>query len=66
MAKGNYTIPGNGQGINARMGTRTLREELESLQTPLDPRCIEFLEYLLNVDPDQRPTATEALQHPWL
>ncbi|CDZ98882.1 pkinase-domain-containing protein [Phaffia rhodozyma] len=26
----------------------------------------EFIKWLMNVDPDQRPTAQEALDHPWL
>ena len=30
-----------------------------------DPSFIEFLRYLLKIDPNERPTAEEALQHPW-
>lgn len=31
-----------------------------------DSWCIDFLLMLLTVDPDTRPTAAEALEHPWL
>lgn len=31
-----------------------------------DAEFIDFLETLLKVDPDARPTAAEALEHPWL
>ena len=30
-----------------------------------DKPFIEFLRYLLKIDPNERPTAEEALQHPW-
>uniref|UniRef100_A0ACD5VSE3 Uncharacterized protein n=1 Tax=Avena sativa TaxID=4498 RepID=A0ACD5VSE3_AVESA len=35
------------------------------LQCP-DPQFVDFLSYLLQINPSQRPTATEALEHPWL
>ena len=31
-----------------------------------DAQLVPFLEHLLNVDFVQRPTAKEALEHPWL
>lgn len=31
-----------------------------------DPEFIHFVKYLLQVNPKRRPTAREALQHPWL
>lgn len=31
-----------------------------------DEEFVDFLSYLLRVDPAERPTASEALQHPWL
>ncbi|XP_051121584.1 uncharacterized protein LOC127244993 isoform X2 [Andrographis paniculata] len=31
-----------------------------------DPGLIDFLKYLLETNPERRPTAKEALQHPWL
>eukprot|EP00245_Coleochaete_scutata_P012461 TRINITY_DN4830_c0_g1_i1.p1 TRINITY_DN4830_c0_g1~~TRINITY_DN4830_c0_g1_i1.p1 ORF type:complete len:790 (+),score=191.31 TRINITY_DN4830_c0_g1_i1:335-2371(+) len=31
-----------------------------------DPGFIEFVGYLLQVDPEKRPSASEALNHPWL
>ena len=30
-----------------------------------DGPFIEFLRYLLKIDPNERPTAEEALKHPW-
>ncbi|KAL0321858.1 UNVERIFIED_CONTAM: DYRK-family kinase pom1 [Sesamum calycinum] len=31
-----------------------------------DPEFVDFLRYLLEINPERRPTAREALQHPWL
>jgi len=45
----------------------TLREELQQLSDPsVSPQLLEFIEYLLVVDHNKRPTASEALQHPFL
>ena len=44
----------------------TIRQELEAAEGPVDKDCIDFIESLLVVDPDKRPTAEEALEHPWL
>ncbi|KAI9843075.1 MAG: hypothetical protein M1837_006620 [Sclerophora amabilis] len=44
----------------------TLREELEAVEGPIDKSCIDFIESLLVVDHSKRPTAREALKHPWL
>lgn len=45
----------------------TLRRELEQLPGPkVSPDLVEFIEYLLVMDHTKRPTASEALQHPYL
>jgi serine/threonine protein kinase len=45
----------------------TLRQELEQMPGPkVAPELIDFIEYLLVVDHMKRPTAWEALQHPYL
>ncbi|KAJ8064986.1 hypothetical protein OCU04_007290 [Sclerotinia nivalis] len=45
----------------------TLREELERSQDPeVPPDLIDFIEHLLVVDNLKRPTASMALQHPYL
>ncbi len=45
----------------------TLRQELERLPGPkVSPELLDLLEYLLVVDDTKRPTALEALQHPYL
>ncbi|KFY46931.1 hypothetical protein V495_02161 [Pseudogymnoascus sp. VKM F-4514 (FW-929)] len=45
----------------------TLEEELEKLPRELCSReCIEFILYLLELDYKKRPTALEALQHPFI
>lgn len=45
----------------------TLRQELERLPGPkVSSELIDFIEYLLVVDHTKRPTAAEALQHPYL
>ncbi|KAI5007195.1 hypothetical protein ZWY2020_047143 [Hordeum vulgare] len=31
-----------------------------------DPQFVDFLSYLLQINPRKRPTASEALEHPWL
>ncbi|CAM0882976.1 unnamed protein product [Alopecurus aequalis] len=31
-----------------------------------DPQFVDFLSYLLEINPRKRPTASEALEHPWL
>ena len=43
------------------------RKELEYFPDPPIPQdLLDFIEYLLIVDPDKRSTALEALQHPYL
>ena len=45
----------------------TLRQELESLDNPMvNPGLLDFVDSLLIVDHTKRPTAAEALQHPYL
>ena len=45
----------------------TLRQELERLPgSKVAPELIDFVEYLLVVDHTKRPTASEALEHPYL
>lgn len=44
----------------------SIRQELEKVDGPIERKCIEFIESLLVVDPLSRPSAKEALQHPWL
>ncbi|GIK02900.1 hypothetical protein Aspvir_006963 [Aspergillus viridinutans] len=45
----------------------SLREELEKLPGPkISPELLDFIEFLLVVDHTKRPTASEALQHPYL
>ncbi|KAF2842829.1 hypothetical protein M501DRAFT_1021313 [Patellaria atrata CBS 101060] len=44
-----------------------LRQELEELPPDVcSVQCAGFIEYLLVIDPAQRPTAEEALQHPFI
>ena len=57
---------------DTKLGTQfikvgTLRQELEHLEHPkVSPELIDFIEYLLVMDHTKRPTASEALQHPYL
>lgn len=44
----------------------SISQELEKVEGPIEPGCIEFIKSLLVVDPMRRPSAREALQHPWL
>ena len=41
-----------------------LRKQLEQKQVPHE--CIGFIEHLLTVDPNERPSVTEALAHSYL
>ena len=43
-----------------------LRTSLRELLACEDPSFLDFLEQLLQFDPDRRPFAAAALQHPWL
>jgi len=40
--------------------------ELGDLLRTHDPLFLSFIKTLLTIDPDKRPTAKEALRHPWL
>lgn len=42
------------------------RTSLRKRVPEADQGCLDFLGYLLIADPDKRPSADEALQHPWL
>lgn len=45
----------------------TLRQEIEKITDPkMSPELTAFMEHLLTVDHTKRPTALEALQHPYL
>ena len=45
----------------------TLRQELEKISSPkISVQLLDFIEFLLVVDHTKRPTAVEALQHPYL
>ena len=45
---------------------RPKRTSLKHRIPEADDGCIEFVRHLLSVDPKTRPTAQQALQHPWL
>lgn len=45
----------------------SLRQELEKISSPkVSEQFLDFIESLLVVDHTKRPTAVEALQHPYL
>jgi serine/threonine protein kinase len=63
LAESNYEDPETGQS-KPYIGLGLLRDELEQLPRDVcSHECIDFLEYLLVIDPTKRPTAEEALQH---
>lgn len=47
-----------------RVKVGTLRQELEKLRVSTE--CIDFIEHLMVYDHTKRPSATDALDHPWL
>ncbi|KAF1844371.1 uncharacterized protein K460DRAFT_388213 [Cucurbitaria berberidis CBS 394.84] len=66
LAASSYKDPKTGQWMPF-IGLGSLREELEPLSRDVcSYACIGFVEYLLVVDPAKRPTAEEALQHPFI
>lgn len=63
--KGSFIHPQSGlEESFIKVGS--IRQELEKVEGPIEPECIDFIESLLVVDPSKRPSAREALQHPWL
>lgn len=43
------------------------RKELQDIPDPPVPQdLLDFIESLLIIDPDKRPTASDALRHPYL
>ena len=45
----------------------TLRQELDKLNDPkVSPELLDFIDYLLVIDHTKRPTALDALQHPYI
>ena len=43
-----------------------LNESMHEVFKDVSPQCKKFIEHLCNKDPEERPSAEEALQHPWL
>lgn len=39
---------------------------MRRIKCPEDPLFVHFISTLLQIDPKKRPTASEALQHPWM
>lgn len=56
-----------GPGLGKLIKVGTLRQELQSLSDPsVSTQLLDFIDYLLVVDMARRPTARDALQHPYL
>lgn len=61
-----YTVEFYLAEVMVDMGTikmGSLEQELAKVDAPAD--CVEFIRYLLDLDHTNRPTAEQALQHPW-
>ena len=66
FATGTYIHPGIDGPVSC-IDVGTLRRELELLSGPkVDPGLLDFIDSLLVVDHTKRPTAAEALKHPYL
>lgn len=66
LAESMYQHPRTGQ-LTPFITLKSPRQELEQLPRDIcSLECISFIEYLLVIDPTRRPTAEEALQHPFL
>jgi serine/threonine protein kinase len=56
-----------GPGLGKLIRVGTLRKELEALSRPsVSTELLDFIDYLLVVDMKKRPTALDALRHPYL
>lgn len=60
--EGNLKIVPNSRGKIRKPATR----DLEEFIGPDAPLFVEFLKEIFRWDPEQRPTATQALNHPWI
>ncbi len=61
-----YKDPTSGE-MKPFISLKSLQEELETLPRDLCPtECIDFILYLLNLDWQKRPTASEALKHAYI
>lgn len=66
LAMYGYEEPKTGE-LKPYIALGSLRYELEqSSRDVCSEACIEFLEYLLVINPKMRPTAEQALQHPFI
>lgn len=66
LSTGTHTDPIS-DGPVTYIEVATLRQELESLSGPkVDPELLDFIDFLLIVDHTKRPTAAEALKHPYM
>ena len=66
LEESEYQHPRTGQ-LTPYITLKSLRQELERLPRGVcSQECIDFLEHLLVIDPTRRPTAEEALQHPFI
>lgn len=61
-----YKDPKSGE-MKPFIELKSLQEELEALPRELCTReCIDFILYLLTLDHQKRPTASQALKHPYI
>lgn len=66
LSLGTHIDPGI-EGPVPYIDVGTLRQQMESLPGPkVDPGLLDFIDSLLIVDHTKRPTAAEALEHPYL
>ena len=64
-----YFVQGTVYEQDRSGGSYLLRPKLSSLRKRLhtdDELFLSFVGSLLRINPDERPTAAQALQHPWL
>lgn len=67
LATSAFALPDKGDVETPFLTVGTLRQELERLPgSKVSPDLIDFILYLLVIDHTKRPTALEALQHPYL
>lgn len=59
--------PQDGSPERPFINVGTIRQQLEKISSPkIPPALLDCIDYLLVIDHTKRPTAAEALQHPYL
>ncbi len=68
QGEGNNTYISNNNGGSGKKKMHVIVPKRTLLKNRLkceDEKFVEFIRFLLKIDPNERPTAEQALNHPW-